>query len=98
MAKSARPSLLFSQMKTPDGSYGCQRALLKTSHMRTLHLEKEGKGGGIMGTKLSDTLRPGCCSGYCLIYGEKKTNSFIFITADVNTNCVALTMEVGGVK
>lgn len=25
-------SLLFSQMKTPDASYGCQRALLKTSH------------------------------------------------------------------
>lgn len=55
MAKSAQPSLLFSQMKTPDISYGCQRALLKTSHMRTLHLDKEGKGGGIMGKKLGDT-------------------------------------------
>lgn len=42
-------------MKTPDVSYGCQRALLKTSHMRTLHMDKEGKGGSIMGKKLSDT-------------------------------------------
>lgn len=35
MAKSARPTLLFSQMKTPDASYGCRIALVKTSHMRT---------------------------------------------------------------
>lgn len=81
MAKSAQPSLLFSQMKTPDVSYSCQKALLKTSHMRTLHLEKEAKGGGIMGKKLCDTLKP----SYCLIWERKK--------AVVNMNWLALTME-----
>lgn len=36
----------FPQMKTPDVSNGCQRALLKTSHMRTLPEEKEARRGG----------------------------------------------------
>lgn len=45
-AKSARPSLLFSQMKEPDVSYGRQGALLKTNHMRniTLGQGREGRG------------------------------------------------------
>lgn len=44
------PSLLFSPMKTPDVSYGCQRA----SRMRTSHFGEAGKGrrgGGVMGKK-----------------------------------------------
>lgn len=79
MAKSAPPSLLFSQMKTPDGSYGCQKASLKTSHMRILHLVAgKGRWGGIMGNKLSDTLKPRWCSSYCLIW-ENKPPSYLLL-------------------
>lgn len=36
--------------------------------MRTVQLDKEGKGGDIMGKQPSDTLKPGCCSGSCFIW------------------------------
>lgn len=94
MAKCARPNLLFSQMKTPDVSYGCHGALLETSHVRTLHSDKEGKGGGIMGKKLCDTLKPGCCSDYCLIWGKR----LLCIAVVVNMKCVVLTVALLRVK